>query len=303
MKKLFVIISIFLFTLFGCSDENDEFSKYDKPGANKDIEGFLTQSLIHNNESREYMIYVPEMYDESTKVPILFNFHGGSGTASGHVYFSDMRLIADTANFILVYPQGLYNVWNNSLSSDSNSKNKTDDFGFVEAMISKISSDYSIDATRVYAMGFSNGADMSHALACVLSDKIAAIVSMGGLLYKHTSENTNPSPKGIMSIHGTNDNERPYYNGIDGYYLSIEKMHEYWISHNNINTPPIIYSFSSKGLSIDYYSYKNSIKNISIDHYKVVDAGHDWLDFNHLDLNTNQLIWNFLSQYDINGQK
>ena len=86
---------------------------------------------------------------------------------------------------------------------NSNSKNKTDDFGFVEAMISKISSDYSIDATRVYAMGFSNGADM-FALACVLSDKIAAIVSMGGLLYKHTSENTNPSPKGIMSIH-TND--------------------------------------------------------------------------------------------------
>ena len=73
------------------------------------IEGFVN-SLIHNNESREYMIYVPEIYDESTKVPILFNFHGGSGTASG----MNMRLIADTANFILVYPQGL-NVWNNSL--------------------------------------------------------------------------------------------------------------------------------------------------------------------------------------------
>ena len=49
--------------------------------------------------------------------------------------------------------------------------------------------------------------------------------------------------------------------------------------------------------------FSSFIKNISIDHYKVVDAGHDWLDFNHLDLNTNQLIWNFLSQYDINGQK
>ena len=297
MKRFFIIITIILINLFGCSDDS---SHYDKSGGNNYMEGFLTESLIHDSESREYMIYVPEIYDGSSKVPLLFNFHGGSGTASGHVNISDMRPIADTANFILVYPQGLNYVWNNSLSSDGNSKNKTDDFGFVSAMINKIVSNYSIDTTKVYAMGFSNGADISHSLACVLNDKIAAIASMGGLLYKHTSDNTNPLPKSIMTIHGTSDNDRPYYNGIDGYYLSIEKMNEYWMSKNNINTTPITYSFSSNGLSIDYYSYRNGINNTSIDHYKVLDGGHYWLNFNYFNMSTNQLIWNFLSQYDTN---
>ena len=44
-----------------------------------------------------------------------------------------------------------------------------DDFGFVDAMIKRINNDYSygVDTSRVYATGFSNGADISLALACV----------------------------------------------------------------------------------------------------------------------------------------
>ena len=40
-------------------------------------------------------------------MPLLFNFHGGAGDIIGHLYTSDMRPIADTANFIAVYPQAL----------------------------------------------------------------------------------------------------------------------------------------------------------------------------------------------------
>ena len=36
---------------------------------------------------------------------LLFNLHGGGGTIVFHIGISDMSTIADTANFIIVYPQ------------------------------------------------------------------------------------------------------------------------------------------------------------------------------------------------------
>ena len=80
-----------------------------------------------------------------------------------------MRSIADTANFILVYPQGSLldggtTHWNSMPPSDDN-KSSADDFGFIDTLIDEISSNYNIDSTRIYASGFSNGGDFSDSLA------------------------------------------------------------------------------------------------------------------------------------------
>lgn len=283
--KLYSYLFISIFPLISCSE---------------DIDSISTKKIFHDRVEREYILYVPESYDGNSKLPLMLNFHGGSGTASDQLYTSDMRSLADTENFILVYPQGLHDVWNVSLSSDNDSKNNTDDFGFIEALINQIGSTYNIDTTRVYAAGFSNGAGISHALACVMSNKIAAIASMGGLLYKHTAENSNPEPTAIMSIHGTADSARPY-DGIDGYYLSIDKMHQYWIDRNKTDNLPTINTFDSNGQTVEYHLYENGTSNTSIEHYKVKDGEHWWLDIEYQGSNTNRLIWNFVSKYDING--
>ena len=55
---------------------------------------------------REFIIYIPATYNATIPTPLLFNFHGGGGTASKNGE-NDMRPIADTANFIAVYPQAV----------------------------------------------------------------------------------------------------------------------------------------------------------------------------------------------------
>ena len=171
------------------------------------------------------MTYIPEIYISSKlPAPLLFNFHGGTGSASGQVYIADFRPIADTANFILVYPQGTFgSTWNSSLPTNPLTKMFVDDFGFVDAMIERINNDYiyGVDTSRVYATGFSNGADISLSLACVRSEKFAAVASVSGLLDRHTAENSNPGAVAIMSIHGTNDYSRPYEYGLNGYYFCL----------------------------------------------------------------------------------
>ena len=303
MKKIIFILLHFII-LVSCSDEDNSSKENsffgDKSEDLTSVSGFFTDTLTHEGELREYLTYVPEIYTSSGIArPLLFNFHGGSGSASGQVYTADFRPIADTANFILVYPQGTFgSTWNSSLPTNPRTKMFVDDFGFVDAMIKKINSDYifGIDTTRVYATGYSNGADISLSLACVRSDKIAAVASVSGLLDRHTAENSNPLTVGVLSIHGTNDFSRPYEYGLDGYYFTIDELNTYWSSINGFSGQPQKETYDVAGLSVEYLKYGKMIE-----HYKVNGGDHIWLDITRDGFNTNQKIWNFLSRFDING--
>ena len=303
MKKIIFILLHFII-LVSCSDEENSSKENsffgDKSEDLTSVSGFFTDTLTHEGELRQYLTYVPEIYTSSGIArPLLFNFHGGSGSASGQVYTADFRPIADTANFILVYPQGTFgSTWNSSLPTNPRTKMFVDDFGFVDAMIKKINSDYifGIDTTRVYATGYSNGADISLSLACVRSDKIAAVASVSGLLDRHTAENTNPLTVGVLSIHGTNDFSRPYEYGLDGYYFTIDELNTYWSSINGFSGQPQKETYDVAGLSVEHLKYGKMIE-----HYKVNGGDHIWLDITRDGFNTNQKIWNFLSRFNLNG--
>lgn len=303
MKKIIFILLHFII-LVSCSDEENSSKENsffgDKSEDLTSVSGFFTDTLTHEGELRQYLTYVPEIYTSSGIArPLLFNFHGGSGSASGQVYTADFRPIADTANFILVYPQGTFgSTWNSSLPTNPRTKMFVDDFGFVDAMIKKINSDYifGIDTTRVYATGYSNGADISLSLACVRSDKIAAVASVSGLLDRHTAENSNPLTVGVLSIHGTNDFSRPYEYGLDGYYFTIDELNTYWSSINGFSGQPQKETYDVAGLSVEHLKYGKMIE-----HYKVNGGDHIWLDITRDGFNTNQKIWNFLSRFNLNG--
>jgi len=303
LKKIIFILLHFII-LVSCSDEENSSKENsffgDKSEDLTSVSGFFTDTLTHEGELRQYLTYVPEIYTSSGIArPLLFNFHGGSGSASGQVYTADFRPIADTANFILVYPQGTFgSTWNSSLPTNPRTKMFVDDFGFVDAIIKKINSDYifGVDTTRIYATGYSNGADISLSLACVRSDKIAAVASVSGLLDRHTAENSNPLTVGVLSIHGTNDFSRPYEYGLDGYYFTIDELNTYWSSINGFSGQPQKETYDVAGLSVEHLKYGKMIE-----HYKVNGGDHIWLDITRDGFNTNQKIWNFLSRFDING--
>jgi polyhydroxybutyrate depolymerase len=128
-------------------------------------QGYISETIQHDGLIREYSIYVPASYDGSTNFPLLFNLHGGGGTIAFQIGISDMSPIADTANFIVVYPQARPD------PSDGNSFNwiakvpgTFDDVPFFSSLIDTIASNYQIDQNRIYACGYSLGGEMSFAL-------------------------------------------------------------------------------------------------------------------------------------------
>ena len=95
MKKIKSILCLLL--IISCSNESDEIT------GNK---GLYYQSTFFDGLSRDYILYVPESYDENQNIPIVFNLHGGSGTAQEQMNtVSDMRRLSETGYFILVCPQ------------------------------------------------------------------------------------------------------------------------------------------------------------------------------------------------------
>lgn len=291
------IITLLLVVVLSSSCAEHEKQLVDK--VKQDYIELPIQTLLFGGVEREYVLYIPHSYNGTEEVPLMLNFHGFGGSANHFLNVADMRQIADSESFILVYPQGTlldgYSHWNAGLDSPEN-KSSANDFGFVEALLDELSKNYAIDQTKVYASGFSNGAFFAYALACFLNDRITAIASVAGTMLTETHENCSPSyPIAMLNIHGTSDSVVPY-NGGEG-LNSISSVITYWTNYNSSNTETSKTIVTENNLIIEHFIYKNEQNGIAIEHYKVIDGGHDWFDFNHNGKNINQIIWEFVSKF------
>lgn len=267
-------------------------------------QGYISKTIQHNGLTREYSIYIPASYTGATSVPLLFNFHGGNDVIVNWQTTADMRPIADTANFILVYPQARPD------PSDGNSLNwlpKTpgtfDDVAFVNSLIDSIASAYQIDQNRIYACGYSLGGEFSYELACKLNNRIAAIGAVARTMQANPNSYCTPvHPTGILTILGTNDFISPYngltFGGIE-YYISAAATHRYWATQNNCDTAA---TMSSASPSVERYTWSTATGCAYVEELKVLGGGHDWPgSFGNMTIDGSAEIWQFVSRYDING--
>ena len=267
-------------------------------------QGYISETIEYDGLTREYSIYIPESYDGTTSFPLLFNFHGGGGNIAFHIAIADMSPIADTANFIVVYPQARPD------PSDGNSFNwipkvpgTFDDVPFISSLIDTIASNYQIDQNRIYACGYSLGGDMSFELACKLNNKIAAIAPVARTMQANPDSFCFPvHPTGILSILGTDDTTSPYngltYLGIE-YYLSAAATHSYWATHNLCNPNATMNTVSP---SVERYTWSTESGCAYVEELKVIGGGHDWPgSFGNMTIDASEEIWQFVSRYDING--
>tara|TARA_B100000900_G_scaffold55828_1_gene41693 strand:- start:9066 stop:10118 length:1053 start_codon:yes stop_codon:yes gene_type:complete len=269
-----------------------------------------TRTMYYGNETREYSIYVPATYNSSIATPILLSFHGGGGDGlSMMLGTNDMRPIADTANFIAVYPSGSGGAWMHKAPTNYN------DIYFVEAIIDTLSSQFNIDNNRVYACGYSEGGIFSYELACRLSNRIAAIAAVSGSMLSdsyRTNEYGFPAcapnhPTAIMLIPGTNDmNPHSMYNGFPPYYISVNDITDYWSAYNNTDITASVIQIANTnpndGSDVEKKIWENGDKCVSVVELKVNGGDHDWPGTSgNMDINASEEIWKFLSKHNING--
>ena len=267
--------------------------------------GLSTQTIVHNEVTREFLLYLPTSYDGTTDLPVMLNFHGGDMSANAQMTLADMRSLADQESFILVYPQGTLGEANdahwNTMLPESGGKSTADDFGFVAAMLDDLAANWAIDESRIYATGYSNGGGFVYSLACHLSERIAAGAPVSALMWNATVDNCTAShPTAMIIFNGTGDSERPY-EGWEGWMLGVSDILDFWKAHNQTVPIPQTTTLEDSENTIKRYIFEGGTNGVSLLHYKILGGGHDWFGNDFDGANINRLIWDFLSQYDING--
>jgi polyhydroxybutyrate depolymerase len=274
----------------------------------------LNRTLFFDGQNRSFIVYIPSSYDGSNQVPVVFNFHGGGGTSSSFIYTNDMRSIADTANFIAVYPQAAIDPTDGSNSWLHKTPTTHNDVNFIESIIDTLSSDYNIDNDRIYACGYSEGGLFSYELGCRLNNRIAGFASVSGSMLTETYRLDNGfgscspiHPTAVLLIPGTSDgNFHSMYNGFQPYYLSVNDITTYWSSHNNTDLNPTITNVpntnNSDGSTVEKRIWENGDNCVAVQELKVINGDHDWPgSFGNMDISASQEIWKFLSKYNVNG--
>lgn len=267
----------------------------------------INATINHDSQEREYILYVPASYDPDIASPLVLCFHGYTSSANTIMSYSGFNKIADTANFIVVYPQGTllkgkthWNVGGWTLEST------TDDVGFTNALLDLISTDYTIDSAKIYSTGMSNGGFMSFLLACQLSERIAAVASVTGSMTPETFNACDPQhPTPILQIHGTADGTVPYSGA--SFTKPIDQVIEYWVDYNNINasadTTTIEDTNTSDGSTVEEIKFIQGDSCSSVIHYKVTGGDHTWPGvWGNMDIQASAIVWDFFSQFNINGK-
>ena len=267
----------------------------------------VNDSMSHYGIMRYYIYYVPASYNGVRAFPLVLNLHGYGSASWQQAFYGDFKPVADTANFIVVHPDGSFQpgstttqFWNVGFFASA-----IDDIGFLERVIDSISARYYINHTRVYSTGMSNGGYMSYELACQ-SDRFAAIASVTGSMTYQTANNCNPSkPTPVMQIHGTADPTVPYAGNAGS--LSIDSVVNFWVNFNNCPTTPTFDSVPNTVITdnsnAEHYVWAPGDSSATVEFFKVINGAHTWPGASYIigvtcqDFKASKEIWRFFSQY------
>lgn len=238
-----------------------------------------TFDLVESNgQRRQFLLHVPPMYKPEEPAALVLVFHGAGIGAERFVDYSRFSKVADREGFLIVYPEGLNEVWNPSPGSR--------DVQFIRDLIDHLQRRCSVDPDRIYASGHSNGGGMVDRLACELADRIAAVGTISGA-YQSSGQCSPSRPVPVFAIHGTADTIIPY-KGIPDWAAA-------WAERNHCNPNPIDIPHN---VLIRETKWNNCREGADVILYTIEDLGHEWT---HDLINMGQTIWDFFKEHPRGG--
>jgi poly(3-hydroxybutyrate) depolymerase len=160
---------VLAFALAACSSHKNPASS-DAPMTTCAALGLLhAQPLQVDTLERYYMLYVPSSHRcDGPALPLLIDFHGtwaGSASDNGEEFYALPGLIAESEalGFIVARPRSLYSDEGGEdvYRWDENPGDYGRNADFAHALVDHREGLYHIDASRVYASGFSSGTGMT----------------------------------------------------------------------------------------------------------------------------------------------
>ena len=164
---------------------------------------------------RPYDVDVPAGIDTSKPAPLIVLVHGYGANGFVQDALFGFNALADARGVFVAHPDGTLDAgnkrfWNATDACCDFGHADVDDVAYLNAVVDDLEANFNIDKKRVFFAGHSNGAFMSHRMACDSSARIAAIAALAGDVWKDASKCNPTTPVAVLQIHGDADQEVPY---------------------------------------------------------------------------------------------
>lgn len=173
---------------------------------------------------RTFVVRAPAQHDGRTPAPVVLAFHPFGMNAQYMQSRAPMSRVWPEA--YAVYPEGLGRAGSAAPSWQGQPGELGGrDLAFFDAMLAWLDAHTCVDRTRVFVLGYSNGAGLAHLLACERSQAVAgAAIAAGRLSCRPTA------PMPMVMSHGLQDRTIGYAQGVEASRA--------WAAANGCAAPP-----------------------------------------------------------------
>jgi polyhydroxybutyrate depolymerase len=240
-------------------------------------------SIVSHDQTRTYLLHVPDSYDPSVPSPLVVSMHAGATWPAHQKNLTGWNRLADEHGFLVAYPAGnrqfvnVARVWYTFERGPGLER----DVQFIAELIDKLESEFNIDPNRIYADGMSNGGGMAFAVACSLSNRIAAVgmVAPAQSLPPDWCRSTRPVP--MMAFHGDADRLAPYeggplgdpFNPVKPVFPAIRDFVAEWAMRNQCSANGFETTVVPDATRLEY---RECAEGAAVVLYTLLGGGHSW---------------------------
>ena len=239
------------------------------------------------SSNRGATLTMPGGHDYERPLPLVVALHGYSSSGSFNAWWMSLYDSVHENEHLLLTPDGSMNnigmrYWNATDACCNLFNAQVDDVTFLESLIYQAVQNYGADPEGVVLIGHSNGAFMSHRMACERGGIIESIVSLNGATWDDFSNNCPDTGRpNILHVHGTADSTIQYDGGsmFGETYPSAPQTAAYWAdragcdtSWTNLGSIDLI---NSDGVTeTDNLEHLNCTDENRVAHWRINNASH-----------------------------
>ncbi|MBV8997061.1 MAG: dienelactone hydrolase family protein [Pseudonocardiales bacterium] len=258
------------------------------------------RSLTLGRTQRSYLVVAPG--DQHTALPLVMILHGRSVTVQQEEIRTDFLFLAQQGKAVLVYPVGYGQSWNadGGCCGDAATA-QLDDSAFLAAVTGDVANHFSINGSRSYLVGYSNGARMAFTEVCAHPSLFAAF-AVYGAVPTDTCADTSIAVPALISA-GTADPELATTNPAQTTTQVIESVVADWRARDRCETTSTATPLTPAQLTV----WAHCRNGAAVESLLYLGVNHSWPRATQADPPSNTavgasagaatLMWNFLSAH------
>jgi polyhydroxybutyrate depolymerase len=229
--------------------------------------GSFSGSYVSGGFNRRVIVHVPPAV-AGRALPVVLALAGANQSSEFFERYTGLSALADGEQFIAVYPTatGLHPLW--TINDDH--PGAANDVVFLSGLLDGIGQRLCVDPSRIYSLGVSNGGGMTARLACELSGRIAAVVSVAGG-YRSLPPCHPDVPVSVLEIHGTADPDVRYLGSGGGGPGAVGPFLSGWAARNGCRARPRRRRVGVALLRLDWTGCR---LGADVSHIEVFGGGH-----------------------------